>query len=291
MLGRNYTYKWYDLSDFNFSVNSTALQNVTKNVFTREASFNFSNTHWSFIGPTLESERVFTFSGVIHDTDEIVREQKFYELYSIFAPESNPFDEQFHDLTWETKAGSSRFVKAKVLEPPRPTNGLCDPTIEFTIGLKAASGDVFDPQQRIATGGVWFIGGTTLDTTLSTTMYEVQDSILLNNEGDRRATCRVEITGDLINPKLFILDETETNILYFLRIDATTTSLVVENTDNDFAVTDLWQNIKNSIKKEGWGWPLFVTANGGRLVVTCDNHLEVQDTAVVTVKRFNTYSY
>ena len=70
-------------------------------------------------------------------------------------------------------------------------------------------------------------------------MYEVQDSILLNNEGDRRATCRVEITGDLINPKLFILDETETNILYFLRIDATTTSLVVENTDNDFAVTDL----------------------------------------------------
>lgn len=291
MLGKNYKYNGYDLSDFNVNNTRAALQQVSKNFAVRQTTINLANFHGANSSPTLAWVRTFDFNGVIY-WEEYIREKKFQTLNSFLHIEWNPFDPQFHTLSRDTKFGGMRTVQAKVVSPPQPTNDLCNHFIPFTFQLQADDPRIYDPCEKKVNWSVALIWGTPLSTTLWTPLLNFCGAFEVINSWDWSAPFKIQAQWRLVNPKIYIYNQWE--LKFFLVLDTTTTNLIVDNRDItklQFDVTDNGVNISNSIRKKGGWWPMYLSSWINTIVLTCDNYTEAKWNTDIQVTFRDTYSY
>jgi hypothetical protein len=89
MIGYNYKYKGFDMSDDKALENSFVITDVNKNLALRTTIREKQNYHGATSTPTLASGRLFTFSFEIFGTRE-ERAEAQRKLESVIRPEFNP---------------------------------------------------------------------------------------------------------------------------------------------------------------------------------------------------------
>ena len=302
MLGKNYNYRWYSLSDDVGKIKKMALQQVNKNPAIRWNAYSFANTHWSVIWPRLAESRLFSFEGRIHEIDPSIREQRRAELCRVFKIEWNTNNQLFYPLTRETKYGVTRTSNVMVYTPLQATNDVCNPVIDFNFELVSPDPRIYDPQQITVTG---WIGQMWVWPLWHILPYEESSTIgwwiECYHDGDRDAPVSIRVQGTVVNPKVFIIKNNQ--IKYQLKIKKTTTDLIIDNTNtvainaNDrFVLTDNGVSIREFRDINQWGTPLFIPPTEfwwspvSYVLVTADNYMEAKDSTVVTVSYRNTYS-
>jgi len=304
MLGKNYNYKWFDLSDLALSVKREALQDVVKDAAIRGNTFPFANSFGSSIGPRIAESRLFTFEGEIHEIDPGLREERWAELSSIFKIESNLSADRFFDLNWQTKFDDDRTSKAMVFSPLRATNDLCNPIIEFNFELVSNDPRVYDPNVITVVGGPAQIGWQTLAFTLPQWLDSSSWFITCTHEGDWEAPCKIRVEGEAVNPKVLVFQNGE--LIHFFKLDTTTTDLIIDNTNTTglttnerFVVTDNGVSIKQFRRQQWGGGPLFIWAfdptvpgsDESQVAVLIDNYAQNSGNVTVTIEYRNTYSH
>ena len=293
MLLKNYTYKWYPFFSGSLSMETrVTLQQVDKNVSTRSVSFDLANQHGVNSGPSLAGARLFDFAGIITEDCGKNRDNIFQSLTRVANLEADPFDNPFHELTWQTKYGDNRYVQAKVSRPISPRNGNCDPLVNFTFQLQADDPRVYGEEVCVE-GSYGLYGGNKMPNTMPNQLNEYCNATKVYNEGDRLAPMYIQCLWTLINPKILIFDEYQ-KLKYFIRIDGTTTNLEVDNrdiTNAQFDVTDNGLDISGLIREESGGGPLYLNPWVSFVLVTCDNYADAQENATVNIKYRSAFSF
>lgn len=307
MLGKNYSYKWYNLSDITGFSNKIWLQNVNKNATIRWNSYSFANSFGSTFWPRIAESRLFTITWTIFSANKAEREQKRQLLSNIFSIESNLswLNQRFFPLTRQTKENQDRIVNAMVFSAINPTNWLDDPFINREVELIAQDPRVYDPTEIVVTGWPWQMWAWPLANILPEPSIDtIVDWIVCTHTWDREAPTKIEVNWFCVNPKILVFQSWK--LIHFFKIDGNTNNLIIDNTDTSsnnrdirFVVTDNWVNIKAKRRKVGWWWPLFIWAYNAEninnqdsiVVLLIDNYTENKDNVNVTIKYRNTYSY
>lgn len=306
MLGKNYTYRWYSLSDIVGKSKSFALQGLNKNAAIRGNTYAFANSFGSSIGPRLPESRLFSFTGRIHNVDEAYRERIRDELSSVFHIESDLNNSPVYDLTWDTKYGEPRTAKCSVYTPFQSDNEVRNPVIDYNFELVSSDPRIYDPREVV---NVWWLAQMGAGTLWNILPIESGDDVFDNavecvHNGDRTAPLSIRIEGTVVNPKIFIISGGY--IVYSYKLDTTTTDLLIDNRNTTsltsaerFIVTDNGIDVSQYRKIDGGGWPLYLPGSGiqfwgtntSYVAVLADNYIDAVGDTVVTVSYRHTYSH
>lgn len=305
MIGKNIKYRGFSIADAEFTINRFAMQDFTRSANIRWSQTPFANSFGALLWPRIAETRVFELSGRIHEVDPRIREAKYAELANLFHIESNlswNVPNSF-DLERETKDGKKRVASCIVFTPLEAENGLCDPIVERTVQLVSADPRIYDPLEVELTWWLAQAWWNVLSNNLANPNDDNSDwSIIANHEWDREAPLRIRVQWECVNPRIMVVWEWK--LLYYLRIDRTTTDLVVDtlnvvsNSNNDrFILTDNGINIKWSRKRDRWWWPLFLGGKSitspwssvSRIYVLWENFST--NNCTVTVNYRHTYSF
>lgn len=294
MLGKNFKYKWIDFTDETQELSVInnwywiILQNNIKDVNLRTDIYNRANYHWSYSSETLSSWRLFTFTGKIVGTTKTQRYSAWNQLISAIQPENYPWviNRWFYNLERQNDNWDARTVKAKVFQPPIPSNWLESTVIDFTFELYAENEKIYDPTTNTATGSIWYMGWMTLSTTLPQTFTWYAWKITCNNSWNRAAPIKISVVWNVVNPKIFNI----TNWQKY-RITKTISNLIYDNRNLNnkqneiLVVTDEGSDIR--AYRNSW-WLIYLEAWTNELIITADSFTW---SPVVTITWRDTYFY
>jgi len=220
-----------------------------------------ANWHWSYSSDTLASGRIFKFTGKVFGTDKENRELAKRALNFCIQPDGQPYTygRGFYDLTRTDGAGLNKIVKAKVYKAPEYSSGGSGANFEnVEFELLAENETIFTDERKEVNGVVWgsSLWIMTLDTTFPVPLDDFEAiswNLICNNEWNRQTPLRLEINGEVKNPKIINL----TNSMGY-KLGKTTTKLVYDNinTENDprknLLITDNGVNISEFRINGGW---------------------------------------
>ena len=240
MIGKNFIYKWLNMSDENASSNNFVLQEVNKNVWYRSIVKDKQNYHWSDASPTLASGRLFTFEFIIFwDRTQRANWQKLLE--SVIVPEYNPWKTSWlYTLQWTNDEWINVKIQAQVYWGIRyNTSRVWSYDISWSFELFAP-----DPvyQWLITKTNFWTYwrnGGCKLWTTLWVKLDEMLAEITFENTWNWTAPVRIEVVWNIENPKI---KNITADTFYWL--SRTCNDLLIDWTWTWLIVTDEWVNVK-----------------------------------------------
>ncbi len=244
MIGKNYRYNWFDMTDRVAIQSGFALQDVDITTVQRQEIVDNANDHWSSSSRTLESGRLFSF---VWKVSRLTKEERWATRKMItdaLNVEIYMNTTYLHDLFFQTDEGDERQVKCLVKEKPKGSNGLHNPEINFTFDLYAPWNAVYWINEGGASWESSFFGWTSFGNKFGDAWWDFAWAASCENEGNYKAWCRIEIVGALTNP----LIKNITNGQQY-KINGQTTNLVLDSKDWRL-VTDEGINISN--KREYW---------------------------------------
>jgi hypothetical protein len=239
MIGSNWKYKELDFTNVSTMDNRFVMQDVQFDSGVRIATTDNSNAHWSRISKALGNGRLFTFNWAIYSEDRYKRGVTYKTLVNTFLIESDPSKNQFYDLEWVDDLGDPKTVKAAVFSEPTASNGLCDPITRVQRSLYSVTPNIYDPFVKEETGWTGLIGWVAYPYSLPDPWGGYSGAVRCVNNGNRPAPCKIEVTGNAENVRIYNMSTLGTNgITYFYELTGTTTSLVLDNTDTVLVDSD-----------------------------------------------------
>jgi len=263
MIWKNYVYKGLDLSVSNLRNTNIVLTNINPSTIQRSEITDNANDHGSVASNTLESWRLFTFEGYCFWMTKEARGIAWELLNSSINIEAFVDSDPFYDLTFQTDRWENRYVKAKVEKKPTQKNWLCEPRIYFVFELYAQTNAILDPAEQTSSGTTSVFWWTSFANKFWDWRRGHSGGVTCVNAWNYKAWCEITVTWTMVNPLIKNL----TNWLEY-KINWTTTSLVLDSRDWDWAVTDWWANIKN--KREYWK-PIFLSPGSNDIIVMSDS--------------------
>jgi len=275
MLIHNVNFNWYSLSDSIAKSNNLVLEDVEKTVDLRIEIFNKQNSNGGISTDWLASPRLFTFSGTIFG--DRAWSQNWQELLSNML---RLWDWK-KELSWEDDGWNKYKTQAKLYSMPVFSTNIDNDIVWFTFELLSDNAEYISFESKTTTGGLGVLGGITLWTTLWTTLSWIIDSFTVNNLWDFRALTRVEITGNLVNPKLQNLTNWK-----FYQLNRTTNNLIYDNTSDPVIVTDDGVNVRWDRASGSTGIVLEPWEN--KLILISDNY-SIDNTVTVKITFNDTF--
>jgi hypothetical protein len=108
-----------------------------------------------------------------------------------------------YPLEFEDDAGDIVNIMCQVYSVPKyNTAELGSMNMSGTFELYAPDPVYRGTEELEATGGYGFIGGTQLGTQLGTPLNHKIGEVVINNEGNWASPLRVDIVGEIVNPKM-----------------------------------------------------------------------------------------
>lgn len=275
---RNWEYKGIQLSNrtklYNFQVT-----NVVNGVTYESEVFSNKNNNGAYSTNVTAGARLFTFSGIIYWTTEEKR-LAYQELKKIIKAEDFPSitNKWFYDLKWTDKRGENVQIKAKVYQPLKTIEGNHD-TLNFEFSLLSEDSLYYSQEEKIANWGIGILWGNVLPNTLPNNLFWWVDYIEIENEGDAKTWLYLQILGELVNPRITNLTTGQT-----MKINTTTTNLIIDNREKPFIITNNGVNIK-SLQT---GQYVYLVWGINLILISCENYTS-QDQASVYLKYRNAY--
>lgn len=276
MIGKNYNFNWFDMTDRVSIGLGFALQDVDITTAQRQDIRDNSNDHGSKSSRTLESGRLFSFVGKVVWITKAARWATWKLITDAINLEPFTNEEYLHDLFFQNDEWEDRQVKVLVKEKPKWTNGLNNPDINFTFELYAPDNAVYGTVENSEAGESSFLGGTNFPNSFGDSWWDYSGAASCNNEWNYKAGCQIEVIGELINPTIKNL----TNWQQY-KINGTTKELVLNSKDG-WTVTDEGVDISN---KRDFGTPILLSPGVNEIAVFSEG-----GNATFTVKRFSAWN-
>lgn len=233
MLLKNFSYRWYTLSDDNANTNHIVLQNEVKEVKLRTEVYEKQNSHGSYSSTTLASGRLLTISGYIFGKTKAERFIGEQIIEAITTPELYPSSTNtgFYNLTFTDDGGIDRKISCKVYSKPTYKHDVDQPIIEFEFELYSDDPNMLSLGENTASGTLGSFGGLKLPTKLPAKLNNKVNDFFVTNTWNWLAPVTITVVGILTNPKVWV------NNRYY-QVVGSTSNLVIKNTLSKFTVTD-----------------------------------------------------
>jgi len=304
MLWTRYFYKWYSLTDEDGFITKIIVEDNEKKATIRSNTYAFANNFWSVAWPRLAESRLYSFEWYIMNLDSYIRETRRSELCRVFKIESNQNIERFFPLNRQTKFWEPRTAQAMVYDPLEATNEMCDPEIKFKFSLLAQDPRIYDPRPVTLTWWLWQYWAWPLWHILPYEEWWIMFSWWIEciHEWDRDAPMSIRIIWNVVNPKVLIIKDNQ--IMFHLKLQTTTTDLLIDNTNTSaidtnerFIIKDWWNDVSNfvdindDISTVFIPWTEYWWSKTSYVVVLADNYAEAKDSTSVIVSYRHTYSH
>jgi len=276
MIWKNYKYNWFDMSDRVAIWKGFQLTNCENDTVQRQRITDNANDHWSKSTRTLESWRLFTFTGKCIWLTKKERWTARELITNAINIESYMDTEYLHDLYFQTDRWEDRRVKALVKTKPNWTNNILNPRIPFTFELYSPDNAVYWIIQKIASWQSSLFWWTSFANSFWDSWGAFSWGAICVNAWNYKAGCEITITWNLVNPLIKNL----TNWQQY-KINWTTSNLVLNSKDWR-SVTDWWIDI--SSKREYWT-AIMLDSWTNEIWVFADSW-----TATFTVKRYDAWN-
>lgn len=234
MIGKNWKYKWLNLSDDNALSQRLVITDVIKNVNLRTRIFDKQNYHWSTATPTLASGRLYTFSFTIFGD----REQRYIwqrALEDFIKPEFNPWKTDWlYTLEWTTDWWEEVITKASVYKCPRYDDTTpWNMSITGTFELYAPIPNFTSKITKHNDWWYWRKGWFKMDFKTPFKMDELLWEFSVENLWNWQADTRIEVIWFIDNPRIKNL----TNDTFYW-LNGSYSNLVLDWTWKGFTATD-----------------------------------------------------
>lgn len=272
MIGKNYNYNGFDMTDRVAIWLWFALQDVDITTVQRQNITDNANDHWSKSSRTLESGRLFSFVWLVSCITKEARGVAWELITNAINIEPFMNTEYLHNLTFQTDQWEDRQVKVLVKSKPKWTNWLHKPEINFTFELYAPWNELYGVTKHIINWSSAFFGGTSFSNNFGDSRWEFSWDGVCINQWNYKAGCTITINWTLVNPMI----KNITNWLQY-KINGTTNNLVLDSKDW-WTVEDNWVDISNlreywsAILLSPWTNTIWVFSDGGTATFTVERY-------------------
>ena len=272
MIWKNYIRNGFDMTDSVAIQQWFNLSNVDISTVKRQRIVDNANTHWSKTSRTLESGRLFVFTGNI--SWETKQERWVIEDLLNSNINIEPFmdTEYLHKLEFITDAGDDRFCYCSVKENLKTTNELHNPRVNFLFELYSPNNAVYDPIENTQSGSSSFFGGTSFPNKFGDSRWAFAGGASCDNQWNWKTWCLITVVWSLVNP----LIKNITNWLQY-KLNWTVNNLELDSRELWREVTSWWVDISSQRDY----WEAILLSSGTNLIwIFADSW-----TATFTVKR------
>jgi len=281
MRTQNWSYNWTYLSSDSVTVQLTATT-VVYNATLKSNVSDRVNYHWSYIGNTVASWRLFTFNWSIFWDTQAERQTAYIELSNLIKPEGTPTldNRWFYELLWTDEGGRDVRCMAKVYTPLQ-VDTRSDDVIDFKFELYSEESSYSWQALLYSNGLQGYFWWTTLGTRLGTILNDLIWEIEITNSWNFKSPCLINVVGSITNPKVL-----NTVNWRFFWVTKTTTNLIIDNRERPFIVTDEWINVMSY--RTSWSNFVYLDPWANTLVLLWDDY---DSSWTVTIDILYRYQY